>query len=924
MTDTVRNETDQPGGSRQAFSEAIARAEAHAPFLRRLMARRPAVADRLAAADLEGALAAARADAADAPGVGAMLRRERQGLALAVAIGDLAGALPLERVVRLLSDFADRALDLAIRTALVERYPDDEPRGFAGIALGKHGSRELNYSSDIDPILIFDPQTMPHREREEPVEAAVRIGRRVVELLQHPDADGYVLRVDLRLRPSPEATPIALPVEAAISYYESAALPWERAAFIRSRAAAGDLALGEGFLSAIRPFVWRRALDYGAIGEIRGISRRIRDHHAQGQRLGPGFDLKRGRGGIREVEFFAQIHQLIHGGREPGLRVPATLDALAALAGAGRIGQDEAAVLADAYRLYRTIEHRLQMVEDQQTHRLPRAEDDLANVARLHGLADGPALVALLAPPVEAVGTLYDGLDPAEDAGLSEDAERLDGVLAEAGFPEPAAARARIEAWRSGKNPASRSAAARAALEDMLPGLVRTLGRAPDPMTAINRFDAIVSGLPSAISLFRLLEAQPALGRILAHILCHAPTLSEAISRRPVLLDRLIDASAFDPPGSVDALASEYASGEQGEDYQALLDRVRRLVGEGRFALGVQLIEGASDPLAVAAGYSRLAEAAIRVLADATIAEFEAAHGRVPGGGLVILALGRLGGGALTHASDLDLVYLFDGDHLAESDGRKPLGATQYFNRLASRISVALSVPTASGPLYEVDTRLRPSGTQGLLAVSIDSFARYQAESAWTWEHMALCRARTVYGQAGPREAVDEIVRRTLDAERDEAALLAAAVKMRGDMARHKPAAGPFDVKLIDGGLVDLEFCIHVSQLRHRRGFDPRLGQAARLLAAEGLLPERLVDAYDLLARLLVTLRLVAPGSAEPDPGSRSLVARACGADDWNALLGAYAAAREAVSAGWRAIVAESDAAGEGMDTEGNADGRSG
>ncbi|HEX8554841.1 MAG TPA: DUF294 nucleotidyltransferase-like domain-containing protein, partial [Sphingomonas sp.] len=285
------------------------------------------------------------------------LRMERRALALRLAIGDLAGMLDFEAVTRTLSDFADQALDRAIAAAIAERTPGELPRGFVAIALGKQGSRELNYSSDIDPILLYDPDTLPCRPREEPAEAAVRIAKRVVELLQARDGDGYVLRVDLRLRPSPEATPIALSVGAATAYYEAQALPWERAAFIRARAAAGDVALGQRFLQSIRPFVWRRALDFGAIAEIRDISRRIRDHHAQGQAFGEGYDLKRGRGGIREVEFFAQIHQLIHGGRDPALRAPATRDALAALAAAGRIGEADAAALDRSYVLLRTIEH---------------------------------------------------------------------------------------------------------------------------------------------------------------------------------------------------------------------------------------------------------------------------------------------------------------------------------------------------------------------------------------------------------------------------------------------------------------------------------------------------------------------------------------------------------------------------------------
>jgi [glutamine synthetase] adenylyltransferase / [glutamine synthetase]-adenylyl-L-tyrosine phosphorylase len=421
------------------LAEAVVRARAHAPFLAMLLDREPALAAALQGGRLTLDLDAV---APDLP-VGTRLRRERRHLALGIAIGDLAGALDLSAVTGALTDFADRALEAAIAAAIRERTPDAPSRGFAAIALGKQGSRELNYSSDIDPILIYDPDTLPRRPREEPADAAVRIAKRVVELLQARDADGYVLRVDLRLRPSPEVTPIALPVNAVIGYYESQALPWERAAFIRARAAAGDLALGQRFLAAVRPFVWRRSLDFGAIGEIRGLTRRIRDHYAAGQALGPGYDLKRGRGGIREAEFFAQIHQLIHGGRDPALRAPATRDALAALAAAGRIGTEEAQALTDAYTLLRTIEHRVQMIDDRQTHALPAAAA-LDGVARLHGLKDGAALVALLRPQVEATARIYDALDAGEAEALPDDPAALAAAVGEGAARRPARARARL------------------------------------------------------------------------------------------------------------------------------------------------------------------------------------------------------------------------------------------------------------------------------------------------------------------------------------------------------------------------------------------------------------------------------------------------------------------------------------------------
>ncbi|RHW18025.1 bifunctional [glutamine synthetase] adenylyltransferase/[glutamine synthetase]-adenylyl-L-tyrosine phosphorylase [Sphingomonas gilva] len=884
------------------MADALQRAERHAPFLANLIGREADLAAELAARgpDIAALLAPFEGE------VARTLRVRRRRLALALAIGDLAGLLDFETVTQALSDFADAALDTAIRTAIAERYPDAEPSGFVAIALGKHGSRELNYSSDIDPIFLFDPQTLPRREREEPAEAAVRIGKRVVELLQARDGDGYVLRVDLRLRPSPEATPIALPIGAAIAYYESQALPWERAAFVRSRAAAGDIALGEHFLATVQPFIWRRALDFGAIGEIRGISRRIRAHHAQGQALGPGYDLKRGRGGIREVEFFTQIHQLIHGGREQGLRVPATLDALAALSAAGRIDGADAAALADAYRVHRTIEHRLQMVDDRQTHSLPEQAERIDNVARLHGIDDGAALIGLLRPHAERVGAIYDSLDEQAEPRLSGDADALETMLAGAGFEDPSAARARIESWRQGRAPALRSPAAQEALEAMLPRLLAALGAGPAPNAALNRLDDMLRRLPSAINFFRLIEARPALARLLGEVLAHAPTLADALGRRSELLDGLIDATALEGVGDVSQLAAEM----QGPgDYQALLDHVRRTVNEKRFALGVQIVAGASDPLDVSAGYSRVAEAAIEVLASATVAEFVGAHGRVPDSELAIIALGRLGGGALTHASDLDLVYVFTGDHGATSDGAKPLGAVHYYNRLAQRVSGALSVPTAAGPLYEIDTRLRPSGAQGPLAVSLDAFALYQRESAWTWEHMALTRARPVFGSAAARGAIQAIIDEVLLQPRDN--VRADAAEMRAEMMKHKPPRGDFDAKLLLGGLVDLEFAVHVTQLERLTGFDPDLARAIDALVAQDALPAAMRPAHDFLTRLLVTLRLVAPDAEAPPPATAALVARACGLADWDALVARLDATRQAVSACWHALQPENEDAAE-------------
>jgi glutamate-ammonia-ligase adenylyltransferase len=879
---------------------AVERALAFSPFLREAAQAFPNIAKTLIDQGIADAMAAAQAIGAET--IGAELRRWRTALALAVALGDLAGELDLEGVTGALSDFADLAIDGALRAAIAERVPGADARGFAILALGKLGSRELNYSSDVDLILLFDPHVLPHRQREEPGEAAVRIARRLVELLQQRTEDGYVARVDLRLRPSPEVTPIALPVDAAISYYESQALPWERAAFIRARVAAGDRALGERFLAEIQPFIWRRALDFGAIEEIRDISVRIRDHYAQGQAFGPGFDLKRGRGGIREAEFFAQVQQLIHGGREPELRAPATLDALAVLARGGRLERDVADGFAAAYRRLRDTEHRLQMIADQQTHRLPVDPAELDAVARLDGLADGAALVESLRPHVAFVGENFDGLAVDRGEHLSNDPDILAGELAAIGYRDVEVPLKRIGEWRSGQIRSLRSPAARRAFEAMLPVLLRAIAHGPDPTHALNRFSDIVERVSSGVNLYRLLVAQAPLADMLALILAHAPVLADQLARRPVLLDGLIDASSFATPSEPDELAERLAKGPRGESYDQQLDRVRRLVNERRFALGVQLILKHRDPLDIMMGYANVAEGAIQALAAATTAQFEREHGRVAGGELLILGLGRLGGRALTHASDLDLIFIFDAAEGAMSDAVKPLSATDYFNRLARRIVTALSVPTASGPLYDVDTRLRPQGAEGMMAVRLDAFAAYQKAEAWTWEHMALLRARAVHGSPAGRGRLEAAIETVLGLPRDAAKVRADAGKMRADMLRHKPPSGPLDIKLGPGGLVDLEFAVHVLQLSRGIGFDPRLEYAIAALVEAGLLGADVDADLRLLSRILVTMRLVAPDGSVPPAESRTLVAEVCGYPDWDALLAAHDAARQRVAALWARV----------------------
>ena len=891
-----------------AIADAIARVQANSPFLSGLIDRNADLMPMIQAGDFDAALASALARKAQS--VGTALRKQRQGVALVTAIADLSGIWDLTRVTHILSDFADHALDQAIAAAIEERVPGAPNQGFAVIALGKHGGRELNYSSDIDPIFLFDPKTLPHRERDDVAEAAVRYGRRVIELLSALDGDGYVFRVDMRLRPSPEVSPIVLPVEAAIGYYESSALAWEQAAFIRSRVSSGDRALGDYFLKAIVPFIWRKSLDFGQLKNITAMTAQIRDHYAKGQTMGLGFDLKRGHGGIRECEFFAQAHQLIHGGRDPMLRVADTRAALTALAAAGPITPQEAETLSSAYTQLRMFEHRLQMHSDRQTHEIPANRDTADAVARLHGLYDADALIAAIAPITALVAAIYDRMVDAggsEGPRLAEEGLPLEEQLTDLGFADPAAVMQRLARWRSGKIRAIRSPSARDAFEAVLPAIMAALAQAPDSDRAIARFDNMIEGMPSAINIFRLLEARPGLVQLVADILSYAPTLADDLGRQSRYLDALIDTSAMHLPGDVSALQDAMQRRIGNADYQSTLDIVRDYVGEKRFALGVQLIEGRSDALAIAQAYAHLAEASLQTLTTATVTEFEKAHGKIAGGELIILALGRLGGEALTHASDLDIILLFTGDHLAESDGPRALGATQYFNRLAQRVIAAMSVATASGALYEIDTRLRPSGADGLLCASVKSFDQYQRENAWTWEHMALTRARVLFGSVGARTFVAEIIRDVLHTPRDGDKLRHDIAKMRKDMAAHKPPKGALDVKLLPGGLVDMEFIIHALQLETHDGMQPQLGPAIDALVAAGHLQADFAKAFALMARLLVMVRLIAPDCAAPPEAAQYLIAHSLGFDDWDGLTRALRDYRGVVMDQWHTLFGPRD-----------------
>lgn len=916
-----RGSAERAFGATAEGAALLAALGGHAPYLADLAVRESGVLLRLAERGPDAAMALAldplgRADPQAARGqVAALLRQAKRQAALIAAAADLAGLWPLDRVTGALSDLADACTDYACAHLLREAQGRGElklsnaakhdPRatgrgsGLVVLGMGKLGGRELNYSSDIDLMVLYDPQAAAY-DADRAGAIYVRLARDLVRLLEDRTEDGYVFRTDLRLRPDPAATPLAVSLPAAITYYESMGQNWERAAMIKARPVAGDRALGDSFLREIRPFVWRRHLDFAAVADIHSIKRQIHAHkghrgaHAEVQVA--GHDVKLGRGGIREIEFSTQILQLIWGGRDPVLRDPTTLGALAALAAAGRIERRAAADLADAYVFLRNVEHRLQMVADRQTHRLPEDADGLARIASFMGFDGVEAFRAALLGYLTRVERCYAGLfESAPDLGAAADGVQgslvFTGVeddpatletLRRLGFQNPQAIAGIVRGWHHGRTRASRSERARELLTALMPALLAAFGRQPQPDQALMRLDAAFARMQAGVQALSLLHRNPALLDRLAFVLGAAPALADHVARSPAALDALLSGtlSASDPAAALPALVKDARYLEEA------LDTTRRVVTERRFEIDAAALEGRMDVDAAGMARSDLADAAIAAMLPRVAADFAVRHGKVAGGAMGVVALGKLGGRDMMPASDLDLILVYDhpDDAPDSKGGTKSLPPSQYYARLANQVVAVLTSPGPEGKLFEVDMRLRPSGSKGPVAVSLAGFARYHAESAWTWERMALTRARFVAGPAGLKRKVEAAIRAAQTRAADPRQVLADAAAMRARMLRDLPAEGPWDVKLMPGGLVEVEFVAQALQVAHAHRLPVVLSPTTRLalaaLAKAGVLPPEdaatLASAERLWRAVVAQLRLTVGRWREdalPEPVAAALLA---------------------------------------------------
>ena len=840
------------------------------------------------------------------------LRRAKREVAFFTALADLARIFDARRTTALLTDLAEATTSAAIDHLLLSAHesgklklPDparpSEGSGLIVLGMGKLGAAELNYSSDIDLVVFFDPMAGIAVDPSEAVETFSRLVRRLIRIMQERTADGYVFRTDLRLRPDPGATPLAISVDSAMLYYEGRGQNWERAAFIKAKPVAGDLKAGEAFLKDLTPFVFRKYLDYAAIADIHSIKRQIHVHKGHGEIAVKGHNVKLGRGGIREIEFFVQTQQLIAGGRVPALRLRATEPMLAELAKANWIDTATAEELTEAYWFLRDVEHRIQMVRDEQTHVLPETEAELKRIAYMLGFADTAAFSARLVEVLKTVERRYAALFEQEAklssetgnlvfTGQKDDPDTLE-TLKRLGFERPADISRTIRTWHYGRYRATQSVEARERLTELTPELLRVFGESKRADEALLRFDNFISGLPAGIQLFSLLGNNPALLSLIVNIMSSAPRLAEVIAAKPHVFDGMLD------PGLLAELPTRaylsqridgFVSGAR--HYEEILDRLRIIAAEQRFLIGIRLLTGAITGKQAARAFTHVADLIVQAAFKAVLEEVEAAHGTFPGGRVALVGMGKLGSFELTAGSDIDLILLYDHDGDAfESDGAKPLDNVKYFTRITQRLIAALSAPTAEGVLYEVDMRLRPSGNKGPVATRITAFAKYQAEEAWTWEHMALTRARVLCGDESLVRQAEEIFRAVLGRTRDAGKIARDVVEMRALIDEEKPPKDIWDLKLIAGGLIDIEFIAQfLALVAPARGMaQPEealpTGDALAVLG-EGMMDPNDLDtvrrALGLYTEISQIVRLSVDGGFDPKEAPAGLVDLVCRAGD--------------------------------------------
>ncbi|EPX79020.1 [protein-PII] uridylyltransferase family protein [Litoreibacter arenae] len=881
-----------------ALHELLENTASCSPYLAGLMAREADWIARLADCEAEDLRDEVWADITQTDGdLKAVFRQAKRRIALLAAVADLGGVWPLEDVTRTLTELADRCLQRGLthltaaqiaRGKLPGQTEEDaeEGAGMCVLAMGKGGAYELNYSSDIDMICLFDETRFAADDYLDARTTFVKITRALMSLMSDVTADGYVFRSDLRLRPDAAVTPVCIAMETAERYYESVGRTWERAAFIKARPCAGDLAAGHRFLDRLSPFIWRKHLDFAAIEDAHDMRLKIRSHKGLGGAMQlEGHNIKLGAGGIREIEFFTQTRQLIAGGRDPDLRVRGTREGLDRLVDAGWVPKEASERLQANYVAHREVEHRLQMIGDAQTHELPKTDEGFQRLARFMGEEDTGKFRAGLLARLEEVAAITDSFFAPDE---TEEAPETEGL---------ASASTYLEQWRS--LPALRSERSVALFKRVFPAILRQMAQATRPPEAMAEFERFLSGLPAGVQVFSLFDANPQLTKLIVDICATSPALATYLSRNADVLDAVIGGDFFKPWPKVAGL-TEFLTEKMDavDDYESRLDAARRWQKEWHFRVGVHHLQGLLSPEDASAQYADLADATLTALLPVVKAEFARKHGAAPGRGAIVLAMGSAGAGALSAQSDLDLIVIYDAQGVEGSDGRRPLDTRTYFARLTQAFVTALTAQMAEGRLYEVDLRLRPSGQAGPVATSLEAFRTYQMNDAWVWEHLALTRARSIAGDASLRDDVEQVRRTVLEGTPDVTKIKTQTQEMRVRLADASGPPGPWDVKSGAGGRQDIELTGQALSLI-AGGTERQTAEQLEHAVKAGLLTDAqlnvLSESHKLFTRVQMASRLLTDKALEPEKmgaGSLAILLRDCDCDTVEALEGRIAQCR--------------------------------
>lgn len=870
-------------------------AASNAPFLARIMLKHPEQLANIARSGFDGAwadmmteLRATDTANIDTTAMMKLLRHMKARMALTTALADIAQTWPLATVTRALSEFAGEVVVLALQHLLHKAAQHGDitlansklPEIGSGIiilGMGKLGAYELNYSSDIDLIVLFDQAQLPYVGSRNAQHFMNKIASDLTTILQERTSDGYVFRTDLRLRPDPMSTPLAVTTAAALTYYETVGQNWERAAMIKARPIAGDMAACTSFMRELVPFIWRKTLDFATIADIHSIKRQMNVKGGKVIELA-GHNIKIGMGGIREIEFFVQTQQLVWGGRIPEIRVPNTLAALDALTKFELVKPEARDALRTSYEWLRTIEHRLQMRNDEQTHSLPSDEQGLHEVSLFSGYDSTQSFAADCIRTLKNVHALYtesmmDSAPLAVDGnlvftGVEADPDTL-STLAGMGYTETQRISDIIQGWHRGHRRSTRSKRSRQVLTELVPALLIALSKTANPDAAFFHFDDFIDRLPSGAQIFSLFLSRPEMLGLLADILGSAPALGDTLSNNPSLLDGVLEADFFQSLPSKEELENLVTERLRfAHAFEQKMLYLRTFNNEKRFQAGVHLLKRLATPKRVGTFLSDIAEIILQCTMLEVTAEYAAHAPNFKPVPFAVLALGKLGGREMTFGSDLDIVLVYDDGADAASDARTHL------TRISQRFLSALTLLTREGRLYEIDTRLRPGGTDGPLAVSLAAFDAYFEHSAWTYEHMALTRARVVAtNQFNFAPRIEAVVRRHVLKHRDAETLLYDVCDMRERIAKQFPSRNPWALKHARGGMVDLDFIAQYVVLRHAPDNPELWHRSARQVfeAAHGTkrlddsitLP--LIAAKNYLSDLMSLLRLSAPGGLITD-----------------------------------------------------------